>query len=127
MDWLSWFLGNVVAPLAVPVAVAIGWDVTNWMKQRGYRTAYADALLRAVGEGNNQARLKGYSLFEPEGRLIATNGGADYLIRTVSKAAQELGIDREGSRLRVDAQIGAMEVQAEIAARAAERAMGGEK
>lgn len=114
----GWVLTDVVMPLAFPVALALGYDGLKWAKMKGYRVGYAEALVRAVGEGHNRAREAGLSIYTDAGRKAAVDGGVRYMATTMAQSALKLGIDEAGHRLRVQAQMGAMEAKAEAEARA---------
>lgn len=100
-DWL-----NLVQPLAVPFFLYLAWDAVAALKRHGYQTAYAQALLRAVGAAANAARDSGRTLYDPAGRAIGIKAGADYLESTIHDTSAALGITMDGHAERIDAEIG---------------------
>jgi hypothetical protein len=105
-DFLE-FIRQCIITLGVPVALYLAWIVVAEMKKKGYQTTYAEALLRAVGAGQNAAQDAGKSIFTPEGRALAVRVGASYLKNTVPDASSALGITSEDQHAaRVEAQIG---------------------
>ncbi len=111
---VSAFLFGIVLPLAVPLALFLAWQLVTILRMRGYRTTYAEALLRAVGAGANAAKDAGTTIFAPQGRMIALNAAIDYMQATVPTASAKLGIAQGDHAQRIDGQIGAMELQSEV-------------
>jgi hypothetical protein len=113
--WLD-LAHEAVTTLGFPLALALAWKLIGLLQQHGYRTTYAAALLRAVGQGQIAAKERGVSLFSPAGRAIASEVGAAYLMSTVSKASNALGIKPDDHAVRIVGQIGDMMATAEAAA-----------
>lgn len=106
-------LRPLIETIGIPALFAALWKGISVLQQHGYRTAYAQALLRAAGAGQTAAAKAGLSVFAPEGRALAVQAGTAYLMATVGTAGKGLGIKTEGDHaLRVEAQLGALELTA---------------
>lgn len=98
----------VLLPLAVPAFIAIAGAILAELKRRGHHTAYAEALVRAVGVAQIAATARGLSLFTPAGEAAGMSAALTYMGQTVPAAAAALGIDSFGTEQRISAQIGVM-------------------
>lgn len=98
-----------------PAALLLAYCALQVAQAHGWRTTYAAALLRAVGQGQIAAAAQGVSLFSPAGRLVAIKVGTDYLTSTVGAAAAGLGITDADHAVRIVGQIGAIEAAAQAA------------
>lgn len=105
--------------LGPPLMMALAYSSVKMLEQHGWKTTYAAALVRAVGEGQNAAAAKGVSLFSPAGRAEAIRAGTAYLTNTVATAAAGLGLTAADHETRIVAQIGAMEAAGQAVAQAA--------
>jgi len=105
-------VASVVVSVSVPVLLVMAWQAVALLKARGYRTTYAEALLRATGAAANAAQDAGTNLFTPAGRAVGMVAAVKYMENTVPEASAALGIDMTGHAQRVSAQIGATVAEA---------------
>ena len=112
--FLAEVLFDLLKPLLVPTIMAVGWFVVAEMKRRGYQITYAAALVRAVGAGFSEAQRRGLDPFGIEGRQVVIAEGTHYLETTVADSATALGITPDDHAMRITAQLGVMQVQAQV-------------
>jgi hypothetical protein len=113
MSWITPdLITQIVDTVAVPIALLLLYQGIAWLKKHGYKTTYADAVVKAVGAGQQAAAAAGTTIFTPEGRALALEVGTKYLISTVSPEAAKIGIDDAGHAARVDSAIGVIAAQA---------------
>ena len=111
---------QLLSIVGVPGLLWLAWTAVAGLKMRGYRTAYAEALLRAVGAASAAADAAGTTLLTPNGRAVGLAAGVSYMQQTVGQiAAPALGIKTDADHaLRIDNQINAMKLQADLNATA---------
>ena len=111
---------QLMSLVGVPGLLWLAWTAVVGLKMRGYHTAYAEALLRAVGAASAAAAAAGTTLLTPEGRAVGIAAGVSYMQQTVGQiAAPALGIKTDADHaLRIDNQINAMKLQADLNATA---------
>lgn len=108
MEWIA--LASLLTPLAISAATAVAYQGLMVLKQKGYQTTYAEALVRAVGSGAAAAQNQGMSLNTSQGRAVAVMQGVKYLMDTVPSASAALGIGEADHAPRVEAQMTAMQL-----------------
>lgn len=117
MQWLLDIARETVVTIGVPAGLILAWSALKLADQHGYKTTYAAALLRAVGQGQIAAQTSGVSLFSPAGRAIAVRVGTEYLMNTVPDASAALDIKTDADHgARIIGQIGSMQAAAAAAA-----------
>lgn len=104
-NWLPVVL-DIFWTLCAPALVAAAGLILQELRKHGYRTALADAIVRAAGEGQIAATQAGLSLAGAAGRAVAVKAGVQYLKSTVPDALVHFCLDDADTAVRVQAQIG---------------------
>lgn len=97
----------VISPFLAVGLLALGYWGVAVLRRHGYRTAYAEAIVRAMGAGVMAAQGSGLNPFKDDGRSVVLKVGVRYLMDNVPDAAASLGITTPVQHAaRVDAQLG---------------------
>lgn len=102
------FWQELVWTIGPPLVLALAGLILQELRKHGYRSALADALVRAAGEANNAAQAQGTTLANPIGRAAGIKAAVNYLHNTVPGSVQFFDLDNAALERRADAQIGAM-------------------